>query len=425
MSKIINSAKKRINFLDLFAGGGGLSEGFIRAGFSPIAHVEMNSSACYTLKTRMARHWLVENNHEEIYYDYLNAKISRSDLYKTVPPNILNSVINEEINEFETSRIFNKINELVGNKKIDLIIGGPPCQAYSLIGRSCDSNGMKDDKRNYLFVYYAKFLEQYKPMYFVFENVTGLLSARNNSGVLYIDLMKDVFRKAGYEIEYKILYASDYGVLQKRRRVILVGKRGKQTGFYPDPEKCTYDVLVNEVFSDLPVLSAGEGSEGPCYLKDYKGSWLYRVGIKSDKFPVTYHIARPQNKTDLEIYRKAVEMWNYGHKRLHYNTLPKSLKTHKNAEVFSDRYKVVAGDLPYCHTVIAHIAKDGHFYIHPDITQNRSITPREAARLQTFPDDYYFEAEKGPSTFMAYQQIGNAVPVLMAEKIALKLKEVW
>jgi DNA (cytosine-5)-methyltransferase 1 len=426
MTEQINAGKNRLRFLDLFAGGGGLSEGFIRAGFQPVAHVEMDPSACYTLKTRMARHWLVENNREEVYYDYLNRKISRDVFYEKVPQNIVSSVINETISETTIKNLFKKINEIIGNKSIDLVVGGPPCQAYSLIGRSSDSNKMKDDTRNYLYKYYAMFLKEYKPLYFVFENVLGLLSAKNGEGSHYFDMMKKSFRKAGYEVEHKTLCASDYGVLQKRKRIILVGKRCKETGFYPDPDTLNPGVLVNEVFSDLPVLSAGEGSDEPCKAESYTGKWLYQSKIKDDNYPITLHRARPHTRTDLDIYRRVVKSWNDGHKRLDYNSLPEKLKTRKNLTAFTDRYKVVEGDLSCCHTILAHIAKDGHYYIHPDLDQNRSITPREAARLQSFPDDYFFEAEKEYSSRDAvFKQIGNAVPVLMAEKIALKLKEGW
>jgi DNA (cytosine-5)-methyltransferase 1 len=415
-----------LRFLDLFAGGGGLSEGFIRAGFQPVAHVEMDPSACYTLKTRMARHWLVENNREEIYYDYLNRKISRDDFYEKVPGNMLSSVINKEIGENTIKEIFKVIDEIVGNNHINLIIGGPPCQAYSLIGRSSDSRKMANDTRNYLYKYYALFLQKYKPAYFVFENVLGLLSAKNKKGELYLDQMRNLFKKNGYETEYKILCASDYGVLQKRKRIILIGKRDGETGFYHEPAILSSNVLVNEIFSDLPFLSAGGGSDKPCKPRNYKGQWLYQSKIKNTDYPMTLHQARSHTRIDLEIYRRVVRAWNNGHKRLDYNSLPASLKTRKNLTAFTDRYKVVEGDLNYCHTILAHIAKDGHYYIHPDIAQNRSITPREAARLQSFPDDYFFEAEKEYSSRDAvFRQIGNAVPVLMAEKIALKLKENW
>jgi DNA (cytosine-5)-methyltransferase 1 len=135
----INAGQNNLRFLDLFAGAGGLSEGFIRAGFQPVAHVEMNSAACYTLKTRMARHWLVENNREETYINYLRNLITRGELYSFIPKKIISSVINSEIGEDTLSGIFSNINEINENKKINLIIGGPPCQAYSLVGRSRDS----------------------------------------------------------------------------------------------------------------------------------------------------------------------------------------------------------------------------------------------------------------------------------------------
>ena len=128
----------------------------------------------------------------------------------------------------------------------------------------------------------------------------------------------------------------------------------------------------------------------------------------------------------MKIYSLAVDNWNNNHKRLNYATVPEELRTHKNSTSFTDRFKVVAGDLPYSQTIVAHISKDGHYYIHPDKNQNRSLTPREVARLQTFPDDYFFESISGrPSRTFAYKQIGNAVPVLLAEKVADALKPLF
>ncbi len=418
--------KRKLNYLDLFAGAGGLSEGFTNAGFNPIAHVESDRAACFTLRTRMAYHWLKSVGHPEFYEDYLNGILGREEFYGLVPEKIINTVINSEIGPESLPDIFCQIDFLLKNKRLDLIIGGPPCQAYSIVGRSRTRNGMAKDKRNFLYIYYAEFLKRYKPLYFVFENVVGLLSAKDEEGCLYFDAMRKLFSECGYETEFKILSAENYGVLQSRRRIILVGRRGKISGFFPDPEKWDPGVLVREIFSDLPPINAGEGEIGPCQMKSYKGTWLYESGVKNDYFPVTWHQSRPNTAQDLEIYRIVVDHWGKEKKRLEYNTLPDRLKTHNHRNSFLDRFKVVADDLPFSHTVVAHIARDGHYYIHPDKKQNRSITPREAARLQTFPDDYFFESGNGtPMRTPAFRQIGNAVPVLLARKIAEQLAKQW
>lgn len=423
----MNSMKKELLFLDLFAGGGGLSEGFMRAGFKPVAHVEADKAACFTLKTRMAYHWLKDNKRENHYNDYLHRRVSRNDLYDTVSKAEISSVINAEIGTATLPAIFRQIDELLKVNSLDLIIGGPPCQAYSLVGRSRDINRMRGDDRNYLYLFYAEFLKKYQPRYFVFENVTGLLSARSEDQDLYFDKMRALFREAGYETEHRSLSANDFGVLQNRKRIVLIGKKGAKPGFYPEPKTWKPDgVLVNDIFTDLPPLNAGEGSVLPCQTIRYMGTYLYDAGIRNDTVPVTFHIVRNHNKRDLEIYRIAVQKWNKKKERLNYNDLPSRLKTHHNRVSFLDRFKVIAGDMPYSHTIVAHISQDGHFSIHPDIKQNRSITPREAARLQTFPDDYYFESVNDvPGYTAAFKQIGNAVPVLLAQKIAERLLEVW
>ena len=417
---------RQLNYLDLFAGAGGLSEGFIRAGFNPIAHVEMDPAACFTLCTRMAYHWLKDQGKENQYVEYLNGCIRRSELYEQVPEAVIKSVINAEISEATLPDIFCQIDRLLEGQKLDLIIGGPPCQAYSLVGRARSPDQMKGDERNYLYVFYAEFLKKYKPKYFVFENVTGLLSAKDEDGNSYLKQMRNLFRKCGYETEFDTLAANDYGVPQKRKRTIIVGKKGKSTGFYPNPDKCKSDVFVKEIFLDLPSLTAGEGEAKPCELNSYDGSWLYDADIRNDDCPVTWHQARPHRAQDLEIYRIAVDLWNREKVRLNYNDLPEQLKTHNHRDSFLDRFKVVAGNKKFSHTVVAHIAKDGHYYIHHDIKQNRSLTPREAARLQTFPDDYYFESRNGtPCRTPVFCQIGNAVPVLLAQKIAERLRQNW
>ena len=419
-------SENSLNFLDLFAGGGGLSEGFIQAGFEPIAHVESDRSACYTLRTRMVYHWLKKEGQLDAYSAYLYGDLTRTELYEKAPQTVVQSVINEEIGKKTLPRIFEKVDELLDSQKLDLIIGGPPCQAYSVVGRSRDRLGMKDDARNHLYRDYAKFLEKYKPRYFVFENVAGLLSAKDGDGTSYLSKMQDLFREHGYETECKVLSANDYGVLQRRKRVFLVGRRGTHTGFYPEPDEWNPEATVAEVFSDLPAICAGGGQPGTCQMGECESAWQIEAGVRDDQLPVTWHQARPHSDNDLEIYRLVVEKWNTEKVRLNYSDLPERLKTHSNVTSFTDRFKVVAGDLPYSHTVVAHIAKDGHYYIHPDLKQNRSITPREAARLQSFPDNYHFESASGsPARTPVFTQIGNAVPVLLARKLAERLRDTW
>lgn len=407
-------------YLDLFAGAGGLSEGFIRAGYDPVAHVEMDEAACYTLRTRTAYHWLKKQKNLTPYTRYLNGEISRTDFYDLIPKEILGSVLNYEISAQTLPAIFKEIDALLGNEKLDLIVGGPPCQAYSIAGRSRSENRMVGDKRNYLYKLYAEFLKKYQPKYFVFENVLGLLSAKDEDGTLHFDNMRALFKKYGYTTDFRPLNASDYGVLQNRKRIILIGYHGEKTDFYPKIPVVESKHKVGELFCDLPSIKAGEGVITPVETAHYTGKYLFDSKIKEyDREPVTFHQARPNTAQDLEIYRIVVDTWNKSKTRVAYTDLPERLRTHNNTKSFLDRFKVVAGNLTYAQTVVAHISRDGHYFIHPDIKQNRSLTPREAARIQTFPDNYYFESVTGrPSRTLAYKQIGNAVPVCLSCSIA-------
>ncbi|MDW8548892.1 DNA cytosine methyltransferase [Epilithonimonas ginsengisoli] len=412
---------EELNYIDLFAGAGGLSEGFIRAGFNPVAHVEMNKDACDTIKTRTAYHWLKENGQSEIYYDYLKSETkNKEELWKKVPENLINSVINKEISEKSLPEIFEVIDRELGDKEVDVIIGGPPCQAYSVAGRARDPHGMKKDQRNFLYKYYVEFLKRYQPKMFVFENVPGILTAKN--GVHLENIFKAV-RKAGYELslptnKQQFLNAKNFGVLQDRKRVIIIGWKQELNLTYPDFEENEpqYEVL-KDLFSDLKKLQNGEGTLNAVDYAKPTTDYLEQAKIRNGLDIVTQHIARPNNENDLEIYRIAVDEWNKG-QRLNYATLPSRLIKHNNTKSFTNRFQVVNGQ-GVSHTVVAHIAMDGHYYIHPDKKQNRSITVREAARIQSFPDDYFFEG----SRTAAFKQIGNAVPPLMAEKIAEKIKE--
>lgn len=413
----------KLNYIDLFAGAGGLSEGFIRAGFKPIAHVEMDEAACYSLKTRTAYHYLLSKNRKEEYVKYLKGEISRETLYSLIPKEKMESVISLALSDENNKTIFKQIDKLLEGNEVDLIVGGPPCQAYSLVGRARSKNGMKEDPRNYLYLQYAKYLKKYTPKLFVFENVLGLRSA---GGGEYFKRMKREFNKVGYEIKDFLFNAHDFGVLQNRRRIILIGYRNDLNITIPEIKASSfYEHKVKSIFQDLPKLQAGMGQDKNSKYTQDTNDYLDSSNIRNGIEVLTQHVSRPHTEQDKKIYRIAIEQLRNG-ERLNYASLPKHLKTHNNQHSFLDRFKVVDDKSSYAQTVVAHISKDGHYYIHPDVKQNRSITVREAARLQSFPDDFYFEGvRQRMNRTAAFKQIGNAVPVLMAERIAICLRKIF
>jgi len=404
---------KSYNYIDLFAGAGGLSEGFIRQGFSPIAHVESDKASCFTLKTRAAFYHLLKENKVDVYYSYLRGEISRAKLYSIIPQGLLDSIINGEIGT-ENKMISDTIDSSLKGRIIDLIIGGPPCQAYSKIGRPALKH-KTDDGRTTLYIQYGWFLKRYKPRLFVFENVPGIFSTSDGK---YFKNLKKYYKRLGYQVEAKVLNALDYGVVQNRERVVIIGWKKDLQLSYPDIIPLEIKYHREDIFSDLPSIKPGETRKYLNYSKpvsQYLSQTLIRNGVNF----VSQHITRTHNNKDLDIYKLAIKKLNEG-ERLQNNKIPETMRTQSNVTDFLDRFKVV-GIIP--HTMIAHIAKDGHHYIHPDIKQLRSISVREAARIQSFPDDYYFEGDKeGQFQTAAFKQIGNAVPPLMAEKIAEKIK---
>jgi DNA (cytosine-5)-methyltransferase 1 len=335
-------------------------------------------------------------------------------------------VIHTEIGDSTFDSIAETVKANLKNKnakKVDLIIGGPPCQAYSIVGRARMKESVACDPRNYLYRYYVRFLEEFQPKMFVFENVPGILSAANGQ---HFQDIKDAIAKAGYHMELQELTASDYGVLQDRKRIIIIGwKKNKRQKYYkyPEFEKIENKYFVKDALEDLPETKPDNIMEGKGLYKSKPSRYLIEANIRDEDFDIlTQHETRMHNERDLEIYKEAILAWNKDKKRLCYKELAQrrpELCTHKNKTSFTNRFNVIKADQPASHTILAHMAMDGHYYIHPDIKQLRSLSVREAARLQSFPDDFYFE---GPRTAQ-FRQIGNAVPPKMAEQIARKIKE--
>ena len=407
---------KKIKFIDLFAGCGGLSEGFLQSGkYEALAHVEWEMPMVTTLRNRLVTKW----NHTK---DDAYKRVIHFDIQKT--EELIKGKWSEEtLNSYSSNNHelikLKGLRGLIGKEKVDLIIGGPPCQAYSIAGRAQDKNSMKNDYRNYLFESFVKVVDEFKPEVFVFENVPGLLSAIPG-GKPVTERIYEAFNEVGYEIrkpellKKSVYTASDLGVPQKRNRVILIGVK-----------KSTKISLV-ELYSELDKLkrkiSPKNVHDAIGHLPKFKPlNKQKRVNGKNishelvKKEIVKFHEARFHNERDVEIFRNwlknEMNKSSSQNKISFYNNLMGKKSNHA-------KYRNLEWDKP-SPTVVAHLYKDGLMFIHPDVNQARSITVKEAALLQSFPDDFEFIGSQG----FAFKMIGNAVPPEMAKNIAVAISQ--
>ncbi|MBC5774346.1 DNA cytosine methyltransferase [Pontibacter sp. KCTC 32443] len=510
----------KIPVIDIFAGPGGLGEGFsallnaegTRA-FDIALSVEKEEAAHQTLTLRSFFRQFEPGTVPEDYYSFVKGEITIQELYRRWPQQA--SLAKEEawlatLGDGEDAVPFEEVdsrikNALKGHKNW-LLIGGPPCQAYSIVGRSRRKDSILDEEKDVrvgLYRQYLRILAVHNPAVFVMENVKGLLSAKTKESSVFTKILNDlsdpvkifpqtgtaspdssvcpgyriyslVEEPASYDLNYNPVYnqknfviqAEKYGIPQTRHRVILLGVR-KDINFYPGTLKKVDEVAIAQVLHDLPGLRSGLSKQ-----KDNLEAWrtaISGVNLESvfpnaesclideikyqvkkireavaetgtefllcDKAEIGYekewftdsriggvcnHSARGHMNSDLLRYLFVSSFARVYQRSPKLEDFPvELLPAHKNVKEgiddkkFADRFRVQLWDKP-SKTITSHISKDGHYYIHPDPVQCRSLTVREAARIQTFPDNYFF---CGPRTSQ-FIQVGNAVPPLLANKIA-------
>lgn len=407
---------KKINTIDLFAGCGGFSEGFMQTNrFNFLAHIEWEKPMVNTLRSNLINRW--GYSPEKALETVIRFDIQKlNELFTGTRDSSLFEEYKDNSQKFHERGL----DGIIDNKKVDLIIGGPPCQAYSLAGRAQDKDSMKNDYRNYLFESFVEVVNRYKPNFFIFENVPGILSAKPGDEYV-IKRIYEAFKNIGYIIRQddmlkKSVFSSfDYNVPQDRKRVIIFGVKKE----YEDMLEIFYEklqlnknekkVTVRDVLYSLPKFYPLEKP----YKKDNKN---YSHRCETNNI-LNLHEARYHNKRDIEIFRKWLgnEMNNYSNSdKLDFYEKEVGKKTNHN------KYRNLEWDKP-SPTIVSHLYKDGLMFIHPDINQLRSITVREAALLQTFPIDYIFEG----SSAYCFKMIGNAVPVEFAKSIAETVNEIF
>jgi DNA (cytosine-5)-methyltransferase 1 len=418
---------KRATFLDLFAGCGGLSEGFLMSGkFEGLAHVELETPMVDTLRRRLVSKWR-HSEHEAL------ERVIQFDIQRTKEL-LEGSWGGDALDKFanRNSKIVAEkgIKGIIGKSSVDLVIGGPPCQAYSIAGRAQDPFSMQNDYRNYLFESFIQVIDRLQPKMFLFENVPGILSACPG-GRNVIDRIFESFGQAGYLIippesmKRAIFDSYDFGVPQKRKRVFIIGIQSS----WAKRNRLDLETIYEFVQKDLNragrrgvVETVRQAIEDlPRWMPSKK---IVRLGSRNISHTLIgdetnldpSHVARFHNRDDQKIFKE----WVVGDKnhlsneeKIEYYNLRKGRKSNHA------KYRSLEWDKP-SPTVVAHLHKDGLMFIHPDPDQARSITVREAALLQSFPSDYEFLGSMGAQ----FKMVGNAVPPRMAKILANAIAEI-
>lgn len=499
------TSKHVYRVVDLFAGPGGLGEGFgsLRQQgdknsytFKTVISIEKDQNAHRTLQLRHFYREFTPDTVPEDYYRYLQGTITLEELYRLYPEQASSAQRTAwlcTLGEEPPEKVKERISEALNADKKWVLVGGPPCQAYSRAGRSRMKGNpdFEEDPRHFLYKEYLKILADHKPPVFVMENVKGLLSSTIKGELVIHEILRDLSKPASAfgdensHLEYKlyslsskgrmsldtdpsafVVKAEEYGIPQARHRIFIVGVRS-DIDIAPQILEKTKTCTVRDVIGDLPKIRSGiskitdtndlwvqtltkiqhqawfiHGKENGLgafsalaenVLSSFKQHELKKSSdrysvpktlkewFKDDHLDILLsHESRSHMQSDLQRYFFAAMYAQINGITPKLRNFPEELlPEHKNVQqgrtkyVFADRFRVQLPDVPAT-TITSHISKDGHYYIHYDPEQCRSLTVREAARLQTFPDNYKFEGNRTAQ----YHQVGNAVPPLLANRIA-------
>jgi DNA (cytosine-5)-methyltransferase 1 len=398
------SLQKQHTFVDLFCGCGGFTLGLLRAGLRCLAAVDLEPSAISTLESNLG-------------------KAATSAL-----PRVEHSLVRDL-----TKMSPQQLGAIIGTDSVDLVVGGPPCQGFSTARQVDGANHgarLTEDPRRSLYKYFLKYVDHFKPLIFVMENVPGIRTA---AGGEYFSLVQNEARRLGnkpdgrgYRVHSQVENAWLLGVPQKRRRQLIIGVRSDLNDYFfsniPAAPRATPQIFLGAAIGDLPILRAGGGKHERDYdlarrarhlssLGEEARNYLFKVLEVGSTELLTGHVARPHSERDLRDFARLREGESSAVAMRKRNI---TFEFPYDKSNFKDRYTRLSRSKP-SNTIVAHLSKDGLMFIHP--TQKRSLTPREAARLQSFPDWFRFPEART----QAFQQIGNAVPPLVAEALGLAI----